>query len=256
MSGVKLTVDEIITVINRTSLPTILVEGQDDVAALYRWIEDKILDVNANVMECYGRNNLIKIYERKSEIKKNKKVVFLADRDMWLYTRVPPEYKSIIFTQGYSIENDLIEGSLNLIMKLFNEEDSPKLDRIYNEIIPWYSNEIINYMNNKEYKLNYSIQHLLDMKSLKLKDEFRLENSHEEYKQILSRITENTELYLRGKTLLEIFSYILTSPSRTARYGQSNIMDLMMRFDICENPNLMKMINNIENSFAERLAVV
>ena len=35
-------------------------------------------------------------------------VIFVADQDMWFFTGIPEKYRdTIIFTRGYSLENDL-----------------------------------------------------------------------------------------------------------------------------------------------------
>src|SRR5699024_6310044 len=91
----SLTVDELLTTINRTSLPTIIVEGSDDVA-IYRWIEKQILRKNADVIQCGGRKKLIAVYERRHEIKKNISIVF------WLikicgYTKAYQQNTKVLF---------------------------------------------------------------------------------------------------------------------------------------------------------------
>lgn len=161
MSLPSLSVDEIITTINRSSLPTILVEGKTD-AAIYRWIEKKLIETNADIIECGGRIKLINVFERRSEITTDTSVAFLADRDMWLYTEIPEKYSGIIFTKGYSIENDLIDGSIDHILKLFHDNEMVQLEQIYKEILPWYTYEIFKYLQGQEYKLDYSIHYLID----------------------------------------------------------------------------------------------
>lgn len=245
----SLTVDELLTTINRTSLPTIIVEGSDDVA-IYRWIEKQILRKNADVIQCGGRKKLIAVYERRHEIKKNISIVFLADKDMWIYKGVPTEYKSIIFTRGYSLENDLIEGSLNVVLKLLNEDELMNLKQIYNEIIPWYTREVCRYMEGNSFKLNYSIYQLLDIHKLELKDDFPCysENNPSQIK-IASFIKENKELHIRGKNLLDIFLFILQSEKRVVKYSKESLIDIIMRFSLNDNINLLKIIEKINDKF-------
>ena len=35
----------------------------------------------------------------------------MADKDLWLFSGIPPDYPDIIWTEGYSIENDLYAGA-------------------------------------------------------------------------------------------------------------------------------------------------
>ncbi len=99
------TEDEIINTIKRSGLPTVLVEGKTD-AAFYRSLENAIGTTNGNFLSCGGRTVLMEVYKRKTEFV-GKRVCFVADKDMWIFTGVPPEFSDIIFSEGYSIENDL-----------------------------------------------------------------------------------------------------------------------------------------------------
>lgn len=102
-------VDEIVASLKNTSLPTVLVEGRDDMTT-YRWIENRLGIQNANVLPCGGRDKLFAVYNRQTEFR-HLKCAFLADRDMWLFDTTCSQYGSIVFTKGYSIENDILDDS-------------------------------------------------------------------------------------------------------------------------------------------------
>ena len=53
-----------------------------------------------------GRETLLAVYKRRNEFA-HLPVAFVADRDLWLFSGIPPDYPDIIWTEGYSIENDL-----------------------------------------------------------------------------------------------------------------------------------------------------
>ena len=103
------TVDELVATLRRSRLPTIVVEGRDDMR-IYRWIEPRVSNVDTSVLPVGGRNKLLSIYERRNEYSQLP-VAFLADRDMWLFSGIPEQYNHIIWTLGYSIENDIYSGS-------------------------------------------------------------------------------------------------------------------------------------------------
>jgi hypothetical protein len=108
---ISLSENEMVSFLKRTSLPTILVEGNDD-CYIYRQLENKIDVEDVDILICKGRESLINIFERRNEFKESA-VVFMADKDMWFFSEVPMEYKEhIIFTDGYSIENDLYNKEL------------------------------------------------------------------------------------------------------------------------------------------------
>ncbi len=108
-----LTADILIATIKRSALPTIFVESKDD-AIIYRGFESFLGIGKIDFIQCGGRNTVLKIYERRNELS-SKKIKFIADRDMWVFTSVPAEYLEVIFTQGYSIENDLYTDGEQLL---------------------------------------------------------------------------------------------------------------------------------------------
>ena len=116
------TVDELVATLHRSELPTVVVEGKDDMQ-IYRWVEARIGNRNADVLPVGGRENPLSVYERRTEYA-HLPVAFVADRDMWLFSGIPPGYRDIIWTEGYSIENDLYLGAEleNMLdpMKLWN----------------------------------------------------------------------------------------------------------------------------------------
>lgn len=247
----NLSVDEILTVLNHTNLPTILVEGQTDVK-IYRYIENNILEPDANVLQCYGKNQLLKIYERRNEIKNDVKIVFLADKDMWVYDSPPNKYDGVIFTTGYSIENDIISGSLPALLKLLDESDKNIIDEIFDNILSWYTIEVLNYLQGKDYTIDKSIKELIDRKTYKLRKTFcdNIKNTSK-YNEVFCFINSDRELYLRGKTVLEIYEYILNRPGRNVRYNNKSIIDLLLRFDLEKNVNLKSTISKIEEEFSD-----
>ena len=97
------TVDELVTTLQRSQLPTVVVEGKDDMR-IYRWIEERIGTIKANVYPVGNtENKLLRVYKRRNEYA-HLPIAFVADRDMWLFSRIPSCYHGIIWTQGYSIE--------------------------------------------------------------------------------------------------------------------------------------------------------
>ena len=89
MSRTPPTVDELVETLRRSSLPTLLVEGRDDMV-VYRWLESTDCEEPVDVLQCGGRSRLLKVYERRNEFARLR-CVFLADSDMWLFDKVPNE---------------------------------------------------------------------------------------------------------------------------------------------------------------------
>ena len=102
------TVEELVAALRRSALPTVVVEGQEDMR-IYRWVEERLGSRTANVLPAGGREKLFSVFRRRQEFA-DLPVAFVADRDMWLFSGIPPDYGEILWTQGYSVENDPVRG--------------------------------------------------------------------------------------------------------------------------------------------------
>ena len=95
----------------RTSdFATLVVEGTSD-RDIYSWFED-LLGAAKHIptLDVGGRNNLLEIYTRREEFASQIAVAFMADPDREVLDdrdRILSAYPDIIWTTGYSIENDL-----------------------------------------------------------------------------------------------------------------------------------------------------
>ena len=131
-----LSVDDHVAYLRKSSIPTIIVEGNDDLV-IYRYIERRFGAVNISILPVGGRKNVLSIFDRRTEI--NTPLFFIADRDNWCITGVPDKYNSeqIALTSGYSIENDVIlDGNL---MKYLDEKEEANLRRELDTFIAWYA---------------------------------------------------------------------------------------------------------------------
>ena len=107
----ELTVDELVAILRYSQLPTLVVEDPGDVCLYSWWVERHLFgNYKVDVLASGGKANLLRIYERNGEFA-HVPVVFVANRGMWLFTRIPKHYKNIIWTQGYSVDNDLYSGA-------------------------------------------------------------------------------------------------------------------------------------------------
>ena len=120
-------VDEIVTLLKGTNIPTVLVEGRDDIN-VFRFIEKRVAYSvkEINFIPCGGKEILFNVYRRKNEFP-SKKVAFLADRDMNLFKDRTKHLKEIVWTKGYCIENDIFAGSKCLLNKLLSQKKGPNL---------------------------------------------------------------------------------------------------------------------------------
>ena len=219
----ELTVDEIIATLKRTSLTTVLVEGRDDVM-IYRWLEDEIGVHNASFMPCGGRSKLINIFERRSEFPMSK-VIFVADKDSYIYTSTPKEYDEIIWTNGYSIENDLYYG--RDIEKILSNEEKNIFVKSLHSFIKYYAFEVEKMlMGNIDYTLRTHPQHILCELQHLVKEEY-LEsiNFIQPSNEIVKTITDNYDVMIRGKTLFALLTRILSNKNRKIKHSKDSLLE-------------------------------
>ena len=138
MSGLRPTVDEVIGTLQRSTDPTLLAEGVDDIAMLRR-LEDDLFETGLSIMPMGGRAAVLEVFRRRNEIPTTTTVLFLADKDLWLYKGIPAEYDhdTLLFTDGYSIENDLYrDGQFE---RLLTNAERIEFGSDLSKFLKWYA---------------------------------------------------------------------------------------------------------------------
>ncbi|MEC0106887.1 DUF4435 domain-containing protein [Paenibacillus taichungensis] len=242
------TPDEVVSLLKRSSLPSIIVEGDDDVM-IYRYIEEKIGTFNANIFPCGGRKALLSIFSRRNEFNALK-TVFLADQDMWLFTTIPEEHSSIVWTTGYSIENDLFASSLELFEQLLTIPEKQEMLKIIHEISRWFAFEVELYRTDQEMNINFHINEVLSEDKKTLSSTFlKRRNFSEPSKETLAEVLEDYDLKVRGKILFDLLLYFLSSPKRRSKYSRDNLLEMCLKVGNGD-PYIKRLIENINQTIA------
>lgn len=249
-----LTPEILIETIKRSSLPTILVEGTDDFD-IYRNFENKIGTRKVDFLPCGGRNSILKIFERRQELT-SKKVMYIADKDMWVFTSIPIEYKDIIFTNGYSIENDLYTDGEILLQNLFTEDENIRLMLLLSNVLPWFSFEIDNFLLNQSDDAKFSDVTLLntsilDRNTNSLSIDFLAKRNYSlPNEDILLDLKQNMKIKFRGKFLFQLFELIFQSRNADSiKYHRKQLFNLCFVEgirDSASNTNVNRMLNEIK----------
>jgi len=219
----SLTTDEIISLINRSRLPTLLVEGKTDSEVL-RKLESR-LGVLGAIIKCNGRTRLYEIIRQKNRIKR-KNIAFLADRDSGVIFGDNIDDDHLVYTWGYSIENDIL--SCNIPAKLMSPEELESLKSYKLLISRWFARELEKSKNGLgEAVLDVHIEQIIDVKNAKLKSTFPEFREIEIYDTPLTRkIHRNFSRLMRGKQILQIHQSILNAPGRPSRINGSALRDI------------------------------
>lgn len=247
MSRQPVTVDEIIALLRHSGIPTLLVEGPDD-AEVCRSIERRFQKHNLSLLVCGGRDALLKVYERRAEFS-SKQVAFLADRDLWLFTGLPEGLDGIIWTAGYSIENDLYAKELE---ELFDESELRDFQMLLDSICTWFglavdqnlasfgSVPIDTHINQLTGPNSFALSaDCLTKLGLPLAPSAKSKEVRSDYAQLL-----------RGKQLFQCLVRILNAPTRKTKHSRSSLCELSMR---CFRPTALL---QLEQSIASALGLV
>ncbi|TAE13131.1 MAG: hypothetical protein EAZ95_11550 [Bacteroidetes bacterium] len=247
------TIDELVSQLQRSQLPTILVEGNDDII-IYRQIEKKLGIGKVDFLPCGGRNTLLKLFERREEFKELK-VFFIADKDMWVFLPVPIVYQNIQFTSGYSIENDLYYDANNRLDELLDSDELVGKKEVLDNLVQWFAFEVEKYLNNPQ-ETNFSDISLLSPKIMErtnnkfmqtfLEDRGFLEPNE----STISKLKENNFLKLRGKFIFQVYTRIFEIRKEQKRdivtYTKEQLFDLCYRESTKCNSDTI--INNLIKS--------
>jgi hypothetical protein len=237
---IHLTEDEIVELLKRSSLTSVIVEGKDDMT-IYRWIEEKIGISKANFLPCGGRGTLLKVFNRRDEFA-HIKTIFLADKDCFVYSNTPVEYDEIIWTKGYSIENDLYNGKFLEKILSVNEEINFRV--ALKNFITYYAFEVEQF--NKKLVFNFSNHpnQVLD-NSHNLNTAFLAEiNYSEPNKDTIEYLIKEYDLLVRGKSLFSILLRFLSHKNREIKHSKKSLCETS--FKLSDNPLIMDIVNKLE----------
>lgn len=140
------TVAELVAFLRHSDKPNIVVEGDDD-ATIYRQLAERFGLNRGDILQTGGREKLLLVYDEISGYESkgdfsHGPVVFIADRDMWLFRGIPTRYEGIIWTNGYSIENDLY-SSARLRSRVGNQR---QYDQVLDSISTWFAFKVEEYL--------------------------------------------------------------------------------------------------------------
>ena len=240
---IHLSVDEIVETLKRSSITTVIVEGKDDMT-IYRWMEDKIGITNANFLPCGGRDSLLRVFERRDEFS-HIKTVFVADKDTFVYSGVPKEYKDIVWTKGYSIENDLYHGKFAEKLLNVNEEVNFRLS--LKNFITYYAFEVEQYNKKLVYNFsNHPNQVLTDKHELN-QDFLNSINFENPSEATIGYLQNEYDLLIRGKSLFALLLRFLSHKKRDIKHKKTIL------FEACFKLNDNACISDITSEIERRL---
>lgn len=221
---IALTVDELVATLQRSSWPTLLVEGDNDIM-VFRRLEEEFARIGLSVLPAGGRKNILGVFARRRELPSGRVVAFIADRDTWVMSGIPDEYVSccLIFTEGYSIENDLfVDGRLD---RLMYAHERIRFDEELTRFCKWYALALSRQLNDESEPLDLHPNKVLE--NSKRFQELTMLREDEPYPQeILRAVRGDHAALLRGKSLLALLVRQLSYKGRAARHNERSLLEI------------------------------
>ena len=249
MPGPNPTVDELVSALRRSHLPTVVVEGVDDMY-IYRWVESRLSNQTADVLSAGGRETLLAVYLRRDEFP-NLPVAFVADRDMWLFSEIPANYPDVIWTQGYSIENDLYFGAK--LEDLLDADEAIQHEQILHSVIEWFAFEVEEHLEGRVAEVARHCNEIVPLGKTERDQDFCARRgfrapNHELIQQIINAY----QLQLRGKLLFQLLSRFLSASNRRVKHSILGLHEIASK-KTNPHPLMNRLISEIEERLRDRI---
>lgn len=224
------TVNELVNTLKKSFIPTILIEGNDDVY-VYRYLKSRLNTSLVSLQVCGGRPSLMSIYERRNEFV-GKNIIFVADRDSYRFEEIPEAQSGIIFTSGYCIENDIFAGSN--ILTLLDEEDACEHNVLREIIGKWFSFEVDRFKarvgSGRPLRVADHINLICPNGTNRLCPTYAAKIGYEApSEKAVNEVFSEYELNVRGKQLFQMLSRFLSKPGRFSKFTEKNLIEIALK---------------------------
>lgn len=265
MIGVEMSRTELIAFLPKSDSLNIFVEGKED------WQVCRILqqllsipDIDCDIWYCNGVNNLFEIYKQRAKFSQTR-VVFIADKDMKVFTGIPKEFEGIGFTTGYSIENDLYTDCEDFLLDtLLYEKEKAKFKFALNEVLEWFAFEVEHHLKQGTPNLNefgkptrFDINLLspkyMGKKKQKMNLNFLKDRQFQKASNNIRKdLVQNYGLKLRGKLLFQLLQKIFQERTKLIAHRNPTLLDICCRIAFQkQDSNIQKLANFIREGLSK-----
>ncbi|MYA56673.1 hypothetical protein F4X88_10290 [Candidatus Poribacteria bacterium] len=197
-------------------------------------------------------------YENRGDFR-HAPVVFIADRDMWLFRGIPVQYDDIIWTEGYSIENDLYSHA-KLRRRIGRNSE---YEQVLDSICAWFAYKVEEYLaknpppprkifqsvrDEEHVHINFHCNRIIPDGQTELASGLEsLPSGHQRVKEV----RDNYHLQLRGKTLFELLVRFLSRPKHGFKKASVNAYALYN--DAITVPESNQLFSRVAKEVQEKL---
>ena len=218
------TLENLVITLRLSNKPNIIVEGKDD-EIIYGTLVERLGRFDVGFFSAGSKDTLLRLYEELYDYEnagdfRHAPVAFIADRDMWLFRGIPSRYDDIIWTDGYSIENDLYSHA-KLSDRIGNKAE---YDQTLDAISMWFAYKVEEYLeknppektfesirDEEHVDVAYHLNRVVPPEKTTLAPDLGfLPSDHERVKAVRRAY----HLRLRGKLLFELLVRFLNKPKQ------------------------------------------
>lgn len=228
-----LNADELVAHLRKTSLPTVLIEGVDDVK-VYRNIETQLGLGKMDFLSCGGRNTVTEVYRRRADYA-GIKVAFLADQDLWYFQGKPSEFSDMLCTHGWSLENDLYHDGRERLHDLLDAHENGYFNTLIQDTARWFAFEVDRSLEGEARdfaKFTLSSDKVTDKGIWALRHDFLDERGWVTPNAAThAKVCEHSFSGMRGKFIFDCFTkiFIQSRDATAVKYSGHHLMDLCYR---------------------------
>jgi hypothetical protein len=159
---------------------------------------------------------------------------------MWRFSQPPPDLNGIVFTTGYSIENDLYAGSD--IEALLDNTERIRHSQLISTVCRWFAFEVLEFQAGRNYQVSHHIRHVIDFVTMDLSAAFCSQRGYSEPNPaFVGLLVSDYKLRLRGKTLMQVLIAHLSDSNRTPKYSNAAIIEMCLKL-YPDNPYIKRLI--------------
>jgi hypothetical protein len=221
----ELTIDEIVSSIQKSQLISVVIEGKDDVVA-FRTLERDLnqeFKNNITLVPAGGRSKVLQILDQIKGSKALDRCIFICDKDIWVFSGVPDEISAagVITTEGYSIENDIIRDYPPT--DFMDDSEIIQYDSEVNYFSQWFAEQVKFALDGKENNLSLFPGVILDKKP---RDDFGYVcDPDHQCASLFQMITAENRKYIRGKSLLQVAMRQLSRKGRASKHHHLSFLE-------------------------------
>ena len=244
----NITPTELCAVVKNSSLITVFVEGRDDMSIYDRFYDDKV-----SIVQTQGRNTLLKTFVEAKERGLLGKCVFVADSDLYAFEEIPSQYADIIFTTGYSIENDVV-ADCGIIKNLLHDIGCKIFESGKHLLSRWFA-----FYVEQHAKGNDARADIKPLALLEITDRGRFEERVGALEKVgfkkpsddmVARVEENFALKFRGKNFIDYicatFSCAHKIDTKVEQYNHNQIINIAVNAETL-SPHFSKLIDKVKS---------